>query len=816
MFPGRLLQCPSFWNRIKNVKLGEGYGNVSHKFGSVALQNLTPVSNANFYRLISTHNALLSTLNMAHSEHRNRLANEKSPYLLQHAGNPVDWYPWGEEAFEKARSEDKLIFLSVGYSTCHWCHVMEKESFENDSVAQLMNEHFVNVKVDREERPDVDRVYMSFVQVTSGGGGWPMSVFLTPDLKPVAGGTYFPPEDNWGRPGFKTVLLKVAKQWKEDRQKVNQTGTKIVDVLKKTTVFFDVGIADTSNAVPSSEECTMLCFQQLAGNYESLYGGFGLAPKFPQPSNVDFLLHLAAKSGSDSVQGREAAAIVAHTLKMMQRGGIHDHVAQGFARYSTDEKWHVPHFEKMLYDQGQLAVTYANAHLYFGSGAGEGQGDADTASLFAETVHDILAYVSRDLSHPEGGFYSAEDADSYPHEGAGEKREGAFCVWTHDEVSQLLAAPLDTKPELKLADLFCHHYHVKKNGNVDPNQDPHNELTNQNVLIVKSSEEETAARFGVGVDQARAALAEARQLLFDARLKRPRPHLDNKIITAWNGLMISGYAHAANALNNENYKKRAIQAADFIKKYLYDRTEKKLLRSCYTDSDGSIVQISSPIGGFLDDYAFLIRGLIDLYEASFEPTWLEWAYELQQTQDSLFWDAGSAGYYSAPSTLHSQLLFRLKDDQDGAEPCGNSVSVDNLLRLSAILDLPDYWRKAGQVLSLYRSRLTTAPAALPHMCLALSVHSDSLTQIIVTGSRDNADTQRLLAAAHEHYLPGGVVILADADSSSVIYRHSQVIRRMKPIDDKATAYVCRKRTCSLPVTTAQELAALLAPRHSNN
>ncbi|XP_039290860.1 spermatogenesis-associated protein 20 isoform X3 [Nilaparvata lugens] len=680
---------------------------------------------------------------------------------------------------------------------------MEKESFESETVAHIMNEHFVNVKVDREERPDVDRVYMSFVQVTSGGGGWPMSVFLTPDLKPIAGGTYFPPEDNYGRPGFKTVLFKVAKQWKEDRQKVNQTGTKIVDVLKKTTIFFDVGMADISNKVPSSKECSMLCFQQLAGNYESMYGGFGLAPKFPQPSNLDFLLHLAATSGSNSVEGREAAAIVEHTLWMMQRGGIHDHVAQGFARYSTDEKWHVPHFEKMLYDQGQLAVTYSNAYLYFED------------ELFAETVHDILTYVSRDLSHPEGGFYSAEDADSYPVEGASEKKEGAFCVWTHDEISQLLSAPLAAKPQTILADLFCHHYHVKKGGNVDPDQDPHNELTNQNVLIVKYSEQETADKFGITVEEVRLALAEARKVLFEARLKRPRPHLDNKIITAWNGLMISGYAHAANALNNEDYKKRAIRAAEFIKKYLYDREEKKLLRSCYTDKDGSIVQISSPINGFLDDYAFLIRGLIDLYQATWDGVWLEWAHELQSTQDALFWDNGSAAYFSAPNTLYSQLLFRLKDDQDGAEPSGNSVSVDNLLRLAAILDSADFSRKAAAIVSLYRSRLTSAPAALPYMTQALATLGDSLTQVIITGSRDNADTQRLLAAVHSRYLAGGIVILADGDTSSVIYRHSQVIRRMKPINDKATAYVCRKRTCSLPVTTAEQLTALLAEDQYN-
>ncbi|XP_075231782.1 spermatogenesis-associated protein 20 [Lycorma delicatula] len=794
MFPGRLPQCSAILNVIKKLKIGENYGDVTPKSVPIRLADFT-VCNSVIYRLLFTEKELrYSSTIMASAEHKNRLANEKSPYLLQHAHNPVDWYPWGEEAFEKAKSEEKLIFLSVGYSTCHWCHVMEKESFESQSIADVMNEHFVNIKVDREERPDVDEVYMTFVQVSSGGGGWPMSVFLTPDLKPVACGTYFPPEDKWGRPGFKTILLSVAKQWKDDKQKLLNTGTKIVDILRKTTVF-DVAMSEAlvSGSIPSPE-CWELCTDQLSKHFEPLYGGFGLAPKFPQPANLLFLLNVYSRD-PNAGKANDAKSMILHTLKMMYRGGIHDHIGQGFARYSTDEKWHVPHFEKMLYDQGQLAVVYSKAYLL------------EKDQLFADTIDDILTYVSRDLSHPEGGFFSAEDADSFPDAEASDKREGAFYVWTYDEITELLSKPIENKPDLLLADVFSYYYNVKENGNVDPSQDPHNELTNKNVLIIKHSVTETAEKFGITVEQLKSELSGAHKILYDARKKRPRPHLDNKIITAWNGLMISGYSHAANVLENADYVKRAIDAANFIKNYLYNSENGTLYRSCYTDKNGSIVQIANPIRGFLDDYAFLIRGLLDLYECSFDPFWLEWAWDLQQTQDEIFWDNGSAGYFTTPPS--DDILLRLKDDQDGAEPSGNSVAVHNLLRLGSMLDSSDLTKKAGQVLSSFTSRLTRSPVSMPEMASSLMMYHDSTTQIVITGKSSDPDTEALLSVISDRLIPNHVVLLADDNTSSILYRRSDMIRRIKPINGKATAYVCRRRTCSLPVNTPEELNNLL-------
>nr|CAD7571150.1 unnamed protein product [Timema californicum] len=611
-------------------------------------------------------------------------------------------YPWGEEAFEKARKEDKLIFLSVGYSTCHWCHVMERESFENEDIANVMNEHFVNIKVDREERPDVDKIYMTFVQATSGHGGWPMSVFLTPRLEPVMGGTYFPPEDHWHRPGFRSVLLRATSggggwpmsvwltpeltpvfggtyyppvdryygqpgfksllgilssqvlvsacltDWKDNRQNFAESGKKVIDVLRKTTTL-DVpfALAALATSVPT-HECWEKCIKQFTQSFEPQFGGFGMAPKFPQPVNFNFLFHIYSREPNSEL-GKKALDMCLYTLKMMAKGGIHDHVAQGFARYSTDERWHVPHFEKMLYDQAQLAVAYSAAYL------------ATKDEFYADIVRDILLYVSRDLSDKSGGFYSAEDADSYPSHDAKSKKEGAFCVWNYDELQRLLDKPIEGS-NFTISDIFCYHYDVKPQGNVNPNQDPHDELKYQNILIVLGSEEETAEKHGLDLATTRQALKEGREILFEVRQKRPRPHLDDKMLTAWNGLMISGFAKAGQALGDDSLVDRAVKAANFVKKYLYNPTAETLLRSCYKGSDGSVAQIAVPIAGFVDDYAFLIRGLLDLYEACFDPSWLEWAETLQDQQDRLFWDEEGAAYFTSPAS-DSSILIRLKEGE---------------------------------------------------------------------------------------------------------------------------------------------------------
>nr|XP_023021222.1 spermatogenesis-associated protein 20 [Leptinotarsa decemlineata] len=501
----------------------------------------------------------------------NRLALEKSPYLLQHATNPVDWFPWGQEAFDKAKAENKLIFLSVGYSTCHWCHVMEKESFENDSVAEIMNKYFVNIKVDREERPDVDKLYMSFIQASVGGGGWPMSVFLTPDLEPLAGGTYFPPEDKYGRPGFKTFLKKIADQWRDKKAILSKSGKHTVEVLKKVSSQ-DQKQCQTVDL--PGEEAWKKCFLQLHRHYESDFGGFNSAPKFPQPSNFNFLFHMYSRD-KKSEQGAMCLEMCLHTLKKMAYGGIHDHVNKGFARYSVDDRWHVPHFEKMLYDQAQLAVSYCDAYVL------------TKDEFYADIVRDILTYVARDLSHELGGFYGAEDADSYPYEGAPHKQEGAFCVWEYDEIFNLL----DEKTQgISHAEVVEYHYNVKKNGNVKPSQDPHGELLNKNVLVCFGSLESTANKFNTTVDIVKKILGESHRILYDERQKRPKPHVDTKIVTSWNGLMISGYAKAGFVLKDQTYTDRALKAAEFIKKFLYNEEEKSLLRCCYNGGEGQIVQ----------------------------------------------------------------------------------------------------------------------------------------------------------------------------------------------------------------------------------
>ncbi|XP_068438650.1 spermatogenesis-associated protein 20 isoform X2 [Clinocottus analis] len=671
-----------------------------------------------------------------HHKHTNRLAEERSPYLLQHAHNPVDWYPWGQDAFDKAKNEDKPIFLSVGYSTCHWCHVMERESFEDEEIGKILSDNFVCIKVDREERPDVDKVYMTFVQATSGGGGWPMSVWLTPDLRPFIGGTYFPPTDHARRPGLKTVLNRIIEQWQNNRPALESSGERILEALKKSTAV----AANPGQGPPPAPAVASRCFQQLAHSYEEEYGGFRDAPKFPTPVNLMFLMSYWSVNRSTS-EGVEALQMALHTLRMMALGGIHDHVAQGFHRYSTDSSWHVPHFEKMLYDQAQLAVAYITASQVSGE------------QMFADVAKDILLYVSRDLSDKSGGFYSAEDADSVPPSGGPEKREGAFCVWTASEVRELLPDVIEgAAGAATLADIFMHHYGVKEQGNVALEQDPHGELQGQNVLIVRYSVELTAARFGISVEKANELLASARTQMAKVRESRPRPHLDTKMLASWSGLMLSAYAAVGAVLGDEASLERAVQAGNFLKEHLWDADRQTILRSCYRGDEMEVQQISPPISGFLDDYAFVIRGSLDLYEATLRTEWLQWAEELQQRQDALFWDGQDGGYFcSDPGD--GAVLLRLKEDQDGAEPSANSVSASNLLRLSHYSGRREWLQRSRQLLAAFSDRLTKVPIALPEMVQALMAQHYTLQQIVICGQRDAPDTAGLLAAVNSLFLP---------------------------------------------------------------
>ncbi|KAG8042033.1 hypothetical protein G9C98_000024 [Cotesia typhae] len=725
------------------------------------LSEFTKISNNNYRRVVHTQ---LSA---------NAYELQRSRYRkLIHASNPVDWYPWSDEALEKAKREDKLIFLSVGYSTCHWCHVMEKESFENDEIAEIMNRYFVNIKVDREERPDIDKIYMTFVQSISGHGGWPMSVFLTPTLIPIMGGTYFPPVDKFGQPGFKKILLSIAHKWLENKSDLLKSGSKILEILKT-----------------SAENCGKLCVQQLIRSYDREFGGFSDAPKFPQPINLELLFHMYGRDAKDEMN-QECLSMCVHTLTKMANGGIHDHVGQGFARYSVDGKWHVPHFEKMLYDQAQLLRSYANAYIV-------------TKDKFFLTLLMILSLIVSEICGT-----SAEDADSLPTAEATAKQEGAFYVWTMEEIETHLGKKIPDR-DLKLSDIFAYHFNVKKDGNVSQRQDPHGELTNKNVLIVFGSVKDTADKFDCSVEDVEKYLAEAKQILFEARSQRPRPHLDDKIITAWNGLMISGLAYAGVATKNKQYIQYAEDNANFIERYLYDKKNKILLRSCYRGDGDIIMQSQTPIHGFHADYAFVVQGLLDLYEANLNTHWLEFAEELQDIQNKLFWDDKDGGYFNTINN-DKNIILRLKDEHDGAEPSSNSVACGNLLRLASCLSRTDYNSKVVELLSFFGDTLMRMPIAIPGLCCALLHYWDTTTQIYIAGKRDAKDTEELLNIIRDRLIPAKLIILTDPeDTDSVLIRRNEVVSKMKMQNGRATAYVCRHRTCSLPVVESRQLAELI-------
>ncbi|MEI8138616.1 MAG: thioredoxin domain-containing protein [bacterium] len=710
--------------------------------------------------------------------HTNRLIDETSPYLLQHAHNPVQWYPWGEVAFAKARSEGKPVFLSVGYSTCHWCHVMAHESFENEAVAAILNDHFISIKVDREERPDVDRVYMTYVQATTGGGGWPMSVWLTPDLKPFIGGTYYPPEDRWGRPGFKSLLLQIAKAWREQKVKIITSADDVTRQLQQLAAFHaDEGSAP---AVALLEQG----YQQLKITYEPHNGGFGNAPKFPRPVALNFMLRYHARTlrqGAGQTGTQDALEMCLFTLRKMAEGGIHDHLGGGFHRYSVDTQWHVPHFEKMLYDQAQLVCSYLDAFQI-------------THDVFyAEVARDILDYVLRDLTGKEGGFLSAEDADSPVPGNPAEHAEGAFYVWSHQEIVTVLGH--------EYAEIFNFYYGVNPDGNVE--SDPQNEFHNKNILIVRHTPEEAGKKFGKSPDTIRAALATARQKLLGIRVVRPRPHLDDKTLTAWNGLMISAFARASQCLDEPRYLAAALRAATFIDSHLSHPGSGKLMR-CYRAGAASVY-------GFADDYAFFIQGLIDLYEASFDVNWLKRAIELQCKQDELFWDSSAGGYFSTDASDPS-ILLRMKEDYDSAEPSSNSVSALNLLRLAQMTDSQVYRARAGRLFSTFCNRLQHTPSAMPQLLVALDFQLTTPRQIIIAGLPEATDTRTLLREVHSRFIPNKVLLLAEGETGQAfLAQYLPFLKNVCMVDGKATAYICENYSCQLPITDRRILNAILTP-----
>jgi uncharacterized protein YyaL (SSP411 family) len=695
----------------------------------------------------------------------NRLVHEKSPYLLQHAFNPVDWHPWGEEAFARARKENKLIFLSVGYSSCYWCHVMERQVFENEEIAPLVNKYFVNVKVDREERPDVDRIYMNALQALTGGGGWPMSLFLTPDLKPFFGRSYIPPER------FRELIDEIHKIWTADPGKILQSGKEITELLKQSSVVAKTGVEPQKSILRTAYEP----FHQ---SFDPLYGGFGGRPKFPRPVTLNFLLRYHSRFNQ-----AEALRMVLVTLQKMRAGGIYDHLGGGFHRYSVDGQWRVPHFEKMLYDQALLVSSYLDAYQI--------TRDLD----YAATARETLTYVLGVMTGPEGGFYSAEDAESpVDVDKPGEKEEGAFYLWTEEEIERVLGGDRSK--------IFKYRYGVRSEGNAL--EDVHKVFSGKNILYVEHTIDETAKKFQQTPDQIARDLADSRAKLLLERQRRPRPHLDDKILTSWNGLMISAFARAFQALEDPAYLRAGERAADFIYQKLYDAKAKRLLRR-YRDGEARFA-------ANLDDYAFFTMGLLDLYEASLNIRWLKLAIELTGEQNALFYDGENGGFFDTSGT-DSTLLFRTKEDYDGAEPAGNSIALWNLSRLAQMTDSAPWREMAERSLALFGERAKQQPQSMPQLLVALDFHLDKPKQIIIAGSLQRADTQKMLREVHRQYIPGKVVLLADGGAGQqFLIQYLPFLKTVKRLDGKATAYVCENYACKLPTTDVAVMLKQLGVR----
>jgi len=679
----------------------------------------------------------------------NRLAKEKSPYLLQHANNPVDWYPWGEEAFRRAKETDRPIFLSIGYSTCHWCHVMERESFENEEVAAFMNANFVSIKVDREERPDVDAIYMGAVQAMTGSGGWPLSVFLGHDLKPFYGGTYFPPDDRYGRPGFMSMLQRISEVWKTQRDKIAASGAQIVDAIQREPATSSAGLGPETLAKG---------YDLLKGGYDSVYGGFSRAPKFPRAHEIMFMLRQSGRSGD-----RDGLRMLAHTLDAMAAGGIHDHLGGGFHRYSTDPQWLVPHFEKMLYDQAILARAYLEAYQVTGR------------AEYAGTARDIFTYVLRDLRDAKGGFHSAEDADS-------EGEEGKFYVFRPEEIAQALGA---TK-----AAAFCAYYGVTAAGNFEHGA---------SILNIRKPLTDVAKGLGMKPADLDAILVEGRAKLLAVRSRRVRPHLDDKVLADWNGLMISSLAFGGAVLDEPAYVTAAEEAASFVVS-----TMEKDGRLMHRFREGE-----TAIPGFLDDYAFFGQGLLDLYEATYDARWLGESRRLAHDMIRLFRDE-SDGAMTLVGKDGEKLILPTKEVYDGAIPSGNSVAAAWLLRLGDITVDSDLQAKGRGILSAFSTDVTRYPAGFPWFLMGLDLSVGPTREIVIAGDRDAAVTREMVRAVRKRFLPDAVVALHEpGEKGKALEALVPFVKEQGPVDGKPAAYVCRAYACERPVTDAAKLGALL-------
>jgi len=679
---------------------------------------------------------------MSTNKESNRLIHEKSPYLLQHAYNPVNWYPWCDEAFEKAKREDKPIFLSIGYSTCHWCHVMERESFEDEEIASILNNNFISIKVDREERPDIDSIYMTVCQALTGHGGWPLTIFMTPDKTPFFAGTYFPKNDRMGMSGLKTILNSVNQAWLNNREALLHSGSRIIDAIKDS---FEEDTPESTATI--SEDIFDEAFSQFKYDFDNIFGGFGSAPKFPTPHNLFFLLRYWYNTKEEY-----ALIMVEKTLESMYKGGIYDHIGFGFSRYSTDEKWLVPHFEKMLYDNALLAIAYLEGY------------QATKKKKYAEIAQQIFTYVLRDMTSPEGGFYSAEDADS-------EGEEGKFYIWSKKEINDILGD--------KDGEKYCKYYNITDEGNFEGFNIPN---------LINS----------VIPDEDNELVESCRKKLFDYRIKRIHPHKDDKILTAWNGLMIAAMAIGGRVLHNEVYTQAAEKAAEFILSKLVREDGRLLAR--YRDGDAAIP-------AYVDDYAYLIWGLIELYESTYKPKYLKKSLALNQDLIKLFWDNKSGGLFLYGSDSE-QLIIRPKELYDGATPSVNSVAALNFIRLARMTGQHELEEKAQNMFSIFGKQVQRMARGYAFFLTAMLFSISKSKDVVLVADSDHADTENMLNVIREDFRPFTMTIFC-SDKFESIKELVPFIENYKTIDGKPTAYICENFACRAPIIDLKEFRKTL-------
>ena len=729
---------------------------VAYTFVSITILFLIKVQDLHSYNSSKKGESMQSKL--AESKRSNRLINEKSPYLLQHAENPVDWFAWCDEAFEKAKKENKPIFLSIGYSTCHWCHVMAHESFEDPEVAKLLNETFICIKVDREERPDIDNIYMTVCQMMTGSGGWPLTIFMTPDKKPFYAGTYFPKESRFQRPGMVELIPKIKKIWEENHDDVLKSASDITARLQSAS--------ENTSGNELNLNTLNTAFGELSNRFDTQYGGFGKAPKFPSPQNLLFLLRYWKRNGE-----RIALQMVEKTLYSMRNGGIYDHIGFGFHRYSTDQEWLVPHFEKMLYDQAMLALAYTETF------------QATKKEEYKNVAREIFEYVLRDMTFPNGGFYSAEDADS-------EGEEGKFYVWTEDEIKNVVKKE-DLDTVLKV-------FNVQKKGNF--REGFVNEGFGLNILYFEKPVHEIAFELKMPEKKLVDIIENARQKLYEKRIKRVFPHKDDKILTDWNGLMIAALAKGARVFGVKEYEVAATKAIEFVLKNMLTLEGRLLHR--YRDGEAAI-------SAHIDDYAFLIWGLIELYETTFNVDYLKKAVEFNNDLIKHFWDKENGGFYFTADD-GEKLLFRQKEIYDGAIPSGNSVAMSNLLRLGRISASTDLENMAMKISTVFSKNIQQYPAAYAQLLVGLDFGLGPSFELVIVGTSETEDFKELIKSVYTNFIPNKVILFKPTGSESLeITKIAPFTKDMKAINKKVTVYVCLDFACKNPTTDVNQMLKLL-------